>query len=273
MADDPFSLAEHAADAIRTRFGDVQARVAVVLGSGWGPAADVLGDTVDECPFGELPGFPASTVPGHGGALRHARAGTVDLLILRGRVHLYEGHGPATVVHGVRAAILAGAKVVILTNACGSLNASFPAGTPVLLRDHINLTGQTPMAGPPPPKPYAIRFVDVTDAYSPRLRALAQGFDPTLGEGVYAQFLGPQYETPAEIHMARVIGADLVGMSTAIETIAARHLGAEVLAVSLVTNLAAGLQGKPLDHAEVVAQGQAAGERIGRLLRKVIEVA
>ncbi len=273
MADDPFSLAEHAADAIRTRFGDVQARVAVVLGSGWGPAADVLGDTVNECPFDELPGFPASTVPGHGGALRHARAGTVDLLIFRGRVHLYEGHGPATVVHGVRAAILAGAKVVILTNACGSLNASFPAGTPVLLRDHINLTGQTPMAGPPPPKPYAIRFVDVTDAYSPRLRALAQSFDPTLGEGVYAQFLGPQYETPAEIHMARVIGADLVGMSTAIETIAARHLGAEVLAVSLVTNLAAGLQGKPLDHAEVVAQGQAAGERTGRLLRKVIEVA
>lgn len=273
MTDDPFSLAEHAAAEIRSRLGGVQPSVAVVLGSGWGPAADLLGDTIDECPFSELPGFPPSTVPGHGGALRHARAGTVDLLVFRGRVHLYEGHSAATVVHGVRSAILAGAKVVILTNACGSLNASFPAGTPVLLRDHINLTGHTPMAGPPPPEPYAIRFVDVTDAYSPRLRSLAQGLDPSLGEGVYAQFLGPQYETPAEIHMARVIGADLVGMSTAVETIAARHLGAEVLAVSLVTNLAAGLQGKPLDHAEVVAEGQAAGERVGRLLRKVIEVA
>jgi len=273
MTDNPFSLAEHAADAIRSRFGGAPPSVAVVLGSGWGPAADLLGDIVDECPFSELPGFPASTVPGHGGALRPARVGDVDLLVFRGRVHLYEGHGPATVVHGVRSAIIAGAKIIILTNACGSLNTAFPAGTPVLLRDHINLTGQTPMAGPPPPEPYAIRFVDVTDAYSPRLRALAKGFDPSLGEGVYAQFLGPQYETPAEIHMARVIGADLVGMSTAVETIAARHLGAEVLAVSLVTNLAAGLQGKPLDHAEVVAEGQAAGERVGRLLRKVIEVA
>jgi len=273
MTDNPFSLAERAADAIRTRVPGARPSVAVVLGSGWGPAADLLGDNVDECAFSELPGFPASTVPGHGGALRHARAGTVDVLVFRGRVHLYEGHGPATVVHGVRAAIIAGAKVVILTNACGSLNAAFPPGTPVLLRDHINLTGQSPMAGPPPPEPYGIRFVDLTEAYATRLRSLARAFDPALGEGVYAQFLGPQYETPAEIHMARTLGADLVGMSTAVETIAARHLGAEVLAVSLVTNLAAGLQGKPLDHAEVVAEGQAAGERVGRLLRKVIEAA
>ena len=273
MTGNPFSLAEQAAAAIRRRFSSAQPSVAVVLGSGWGPAADLLGDTVDECAFADLPGFPPSTVPGHGGALRHARAGALDVLVLRGRVHLYEGHGAATVVHGVRSAILAGAKVVILTNACGSINPAFPAGTPVLLRDHINLTGHTPMAGPPPPEPYAIRFVDLTEAYAPRLRALARSFDASLDEGVYAQFLGPQYETPAEIHMARAIGADLVGMSTAVETIAARHLGAEVLAVSLVTNLAAGLQGKPLDHAEVVAEGQAAGERVGRLLRKVIEAA
>jgi purine-nucleoside phosphorylase len=273
MTDNPFALAERAAASIHDRFGGIAPKVAVVLGSGWGPAADLLGDTVGECPFTELPGFPTSTVPGHGGALRHARAGEVDVLVFRGRVHLYEGHGPATVVHGVRTAVAAGARIIILTNACGSINADFPAGTPVLLRDHVNLTGQSPMAGPPPPEPYAIRFVDMTEAYSARLRALARSFDPTLGEGVYAQFLGPQYETPAEIHMARTIGADLVGMSTAIETIAARHVGAEVLAVSLVTNLAAGLQGKPLDHAEVVAEGQAAGERVGRLLRKVIEAA
>lgn len=273
MTESPFTLAERAADAMRTRFGGVRPKVAVVLGSGWGPAADLLGDTVDECPFAELPGFPASTVPGHGGAVRHARAGDVDVLVFRGRVHLYEGHGAATVVHGVRSAIIAGASIVLLTNACGSINPEHPAGTPVLLRDHVNLTGQSPMAGPPPPEPYAIRFVDLTDAYSPRLRALARSFDPSLHEGVYAQFLGPMYETPAEVHMARTIGADLVGMSTAVETIAARHLGAEVLAVSLVTNLAAGLQGKPLDHAEVVAEGQAAGERVGRLLRRVIEAA
>jgi purine-nucleoside phosphorylase len=273
MTDNPFALAERAAESIHARFPGVRPKVAVVLGSGWGPAADLLGDTVAECSFADLPGFPASTVPGHGGALRHARAGAVDVLVFRGRVHLYEGHGPATVVHGVRSAVAAGAGIVILTNACGSINPAFPAGTPVLLRDHVNLTGQSPMAGPPPPEPYAIRFVDMTEAYSPRLRALARGFDPSLDEGVYAQFLGPQYETPAEIHMARTIGADLVGMSTAIETIAARHVGAEVLAVSLVTNLAAGLQGKPLDHAEVVAEGQAAGERVGRLLRKVIEAA
>lgn len=273
MTDEPFALAERAAAAIHTRFPGIRPKVAVVLGSGWGPAADLLGDTVAECAFHELPGFPSSTVPGHGGALRHARAGADDILVFRGRVHLYEGHGAATVVHGVRSAVAAGAEIVILTNACGSINPAFPAGTPVLLRDHINLTGQTPMAGPPPPEPYAIRFVDLTDAYSPRLRTLARSLDPSLAEGVYAQFLGPQYETPAEIHMARVIGADLVGMSTAVETIAARHVGAEVLAVSLVTNLAAGLQGKPLDHAEVVAEGQAAGERVGRLLRRVIEAA
>lgn len=271
MSENPFSLAERATEAIRARFTDIRPRVAVVLGSGWGPAADLLGNTADECAFSDLPGFAMSTVPGHGGTLRYARAGVVDVLVFRGRVHLYEGHGAATVVHGVRSAIIAGAQVVILTNACGSLNAAFPAGTPVLLRDHINLTGMTPMAGPPPPEPYGIRFVDLTEAYSKRLRTLAHSFDPSLGEGVYAQFIGPQYETPAEIHMARTIGADLVGMSTAVETIAARHLGAEVLAVSLVTNLAAGLQGKPLDHAEVVAEGQAAGERVGRLLRKVIE--
>lgn len=272
MTENPFALAERAAAAVTTRFAGIAPKVAVVLGSGWGPAADLLGDTVAECPLAELPGFPPSTVPGHGGVLRHARAGTVDVLVFRGRVHLYEGHGAATVVHGVRTAVAAGARIIVLTNACGSINPELPAGTPVLLRDHVNLTGQSPMAGPPPPEPYAIRFVDMTEAYSPRLRALARSFDPTLAEGVYAQFLGPQYETPAEIHMARVLGADLVGMSTAIETIAARHVGAEVLAVSLVTNLAAGLQGKPLDHAEVVAEGQAAGERVGRLLRQVIEV-
>ncbi|HEV8299124.1 MAG TPA: hypothetical protein VGQ20_17575 [Acidimicrobiales bacterium] len=151
------------------------------------------------------------------------------------------------------------------------MNPAYGPGTPVLLRDHLNLTGQSPLAGPPPPEPYPIRFVDLTEAYSARLRTLARTVDPSLGEGVYAQFQGPMYETPAEVQMARVLGADLVGMSTALETIAARHLGADVMALSLVTNLAAGLQGRPLDHGEVVAEGASAGDRLGRLLRAVIE--
>ncbi len=273
MTEHPLATAGRAADAIRARFPTAAPKAVVVLGSGWGPAAELLGDTVDECAVTDLPGFVPSTVPGHSSTLRHVRAGAADALVLSGRVHLYEGHVPATVVHGVRSAVLAGARIVVLTNACGSLDVALTPGTPVLLRDHVNLTGCSPLTGPPPPAPYPIRFVDMTDAYSPRLRALARSIDPSLAEAVYAQFTGPQYETPAEIHLARTIGAGLVGMSTAIETIAARHLGAEVLAVSLVTNLAAGLQGRPLDHAEVVSEGRAAAARVGRLLRAVIEAA
>jgi purine-nucleoside phosphorylase len=271
MSTDPFHLAESAAKALLERLDGVQPDLAVVLGSGWGPATDLLGDAVVEVPMTDLPGFPASTVPGHGGSVRLARAGDRHLLVFRGRVHLYEGHGPATVVHGVRTAVIAGCSMILLTNAAGSINPDNPAGTPVLLRDHLNLTGQSPLAGPPPPAPYPIRFVDLTEAYSRRLRAVAKAASPGLAEGVYAQFPGPMYETPAEVQMARILGADLVGMSTAHETIAARHLGAEVLGLSLVTNLAAGLQGKPLDHGEVVAEGADAGERVGRLLRAVID--
>jgi purine-nucleoside phosphorylase len=271
MTNDPFLLARQAADALVEAFGGIGPEVAVVLGSGWADAVNLLGESLAEVPTAALPGFPPSTVPGHGGSVRLVRAGKRHAAVFRGRVHLYEGHGPAVVVHGVRTAILAGCRTIVLTNACGSINADFAPGTPVLLRDHLNLTGQSPMAGPPPPEPYPIRFVDLTEAYSTRLRALARDIDDAVGEGVYAQFLGPMYETPAEVQMAKILGADLVGMSTAIETIAARHLGAEVLGVSLVTNLAAGLQGRPLDHGEVVAEGVAAGERVGRLLRGVIE--
>ena len=273
MSTDPFRLAEQAAATLVERCCGVTPDVAVVLGSGWGPATDLLGDVQVELPVTELPGFPASTVPGHGGAMRLTAAGAVRVLVLQGRVHLYEGYGAHTVVHGVRTAIIAGCRSVLLTNAAGSINPDYGPGTPVLLRDHLNLTGQSPLAGPPPPEPYPIRFVDLTEAYSPRLRAIARAADPSIGEGVYAQFPGPMYETPAEVAMARTLGADLVGMSTALETIAARHLGAEVMAVSLVTNLAAGLQGKPLDHAEVVAEGASAATRMGHLLRTVIEQA
>ena len=267
----PYEDARVAATALRERTGAEAHDVALVLGSGWGPAADVLGDPLAEFPAEELPGFLPSTVPGHGGAVRVARADKRDVLIFKGRVHLYEGHEPSVVVHGVRTAILAGCRIVLLTNAAGSINADFPVGTPVTLSDHINLTAQSPLFGPPPPSPYGIRFVDLTEAYSLRLRAIAREVDPGVGEGVYAALHGPNYETPAEIRMLRLMGADLVGMSTALECIAARHLGAEVMGLSLVTNLAAGLGDATLDHAEVVEAGAAAGDRVGRLLRGVID--
>jgi purine-nucleoside phosphorylase len=174
------------------------------------------------------------------------------------------------VVHGVRAAVAAGCRVIVLTNAAGGIREGFGVGQPVLVSDHLNLTGRSPLAGAPPPDGYASRFTDLTDLYSERLRALARAADPDLAEGVYAALPGPHYETPAEIRMLRMLGADLVGMSTALEAIAARHLGAEVLAISLVSNLAAGITGQRLDHAEVVAAGQAAAARMGGLLAAIL---
>jgi purine-nucleoside phosphorylase len=185
-------------------------------------------------------------------------------------VHLYEGHPVPVVVHGVRTAVAAGCRVVVLTNAAGGIRDGLRVGQPVLIRDHLNLTGRSPLTGPPPPDGYPGRFTDLTDLYAARLRALAQQADQSLAEGVYAALPGPHYETPAEISMLQRAGADLVGMSTALEAIAARHLGAEVLAISLVSNLAAGLSGHGLDHAEVVAAGRAAAGRMGTLLASVL---
>jgi purine-nucleoside phosphorylase len=191
-------------------------------------------------------------------------------VVVVGRVHLYEGRTPAEVVHGVRTAVLAGASVVVLTNAAGGLDPSIRPGTAVLIRDHINLTGLSPLGGPPPPDPYGSRFVDLSEVYSRRLRALARDVDPALTEGVYAAFPGPHYETPAEIEMVRAMGGHLVGMSTALEAIAARHLGASVLGVSLVTNLAAGVSRAPIDHAEVLSAGVAAAPALARLVKDVV---
>ncbi len=266
----PFELARAAADVLLAR-GGPPPTVAVVLGSGWNDAVGALGDVLDEVAVTELPGFAASTVPGHHGTVRLTAAGDRTLLVFLGRTHLYEGHGPDAVVHGVRTAVLAGCATVLLTNAAGSVNADFGVGTPVLIRDHLNLTGQAPLMGAAPPAPFAGRFTDLTDAYSPRLRALARRVDPGAGEGVYAGFHGPNYETPAEVQMAKTLGADLVGMSTVLEVIAGRHLGAEVMATSLVTNLAAGIASEPLSHDEVVAAGRAAGPRVAALLRGVID--
>lgn len=239
--------------------------VAVVLGSGWRPAADVLaarGRLIARVPFAALGGFPAASVPGHEGAAHSIDLDGRRLLIYLGRVHAYEGHDLARVVHNVRTACAAGATTVVLTNAAGGLRDDMRVGQPVLVADHLNLTARSPLVGP--------AFTDLTDAYAPRLRALAREVEPTLAEGVYAGVPGPHFETPAEIRMLRLLGADMVGMSTVHETIAARALGAEVLAFSLVTNLAAGITGEPLNHEEVLAAGAAAAERMGALLAEVV---
>jgi purine-nucleoside phosphorylase len=267
---DAFAAAQRAAFELADKSGVDHHDLAVVLGSGWLPAADRLGLVKAEVSFRELSGFPAPSVAGHSGVVRSVVCGSARILAFLGRVHLYEGYGPAAVVHGVRTAILSGCRVVILTNAAGAIREGLRVGQPVLLSDHLNLTGQSPLSGPPPPAPYPVRFVDMTSAYSPLLRAIAKEVEPDLAEGLYAAFPGPQYETPAEVRMARTLGADLVGMSTALETIAARHLGAEVLGCSLVTNVAAGLAPGALDHEEVLAVGQRAAERMGDLLAELI---
>jgi purine-nucleoside phosphorylase len=268
----PYELADHAAAALAERTGVARHDVAVVLGSGWKPAADRFGEVTAEVALDELPGFPPSTVAGHTAAVRSIRAGDRHVLAFLGRVHAYEGHEPSVVAHGVRAAVRAGCSVVVLTNAAGGLRAGMQVGDPVLISDHINLTGRAPLSGPTPDEVdgWGPRFCDLTDAYSARLRGLARELDPSLTEGVYAAVPGPHYETPAEIRAYQVLGADLVGMSTVHETIAARHAGAEVLALSLVTNLAAGLGGEVLDHHDVLAAGRAAAERMGDLLARLV---
>jgi purine-nucleoside phosphorylase len=267
----PYAEAAVAAEAIVSATGVARHEIAVVLGSGWGNAASELGAVVWEGALSDIPGVPRPTVGGHKGRLVSVDAGGRAVLVFAGRSHLYEGHGAATVVHGVRAAVLAGCCVVILTNAAGGLDPDVAVGTPVLLSDHLNLTGASPMAGEDPPEEYGIRFTDLTHAYDLGLRELAHNVDPDVPEGVYAGLLGGAFETPAEIRMLRVLGADLVGMSTVLETIAARHLGARVLGISLVTNLAAGISPEPLDHAEVLAAGRAAAPRMTALLRGVVE--
>lgn len=269
-AADPFASAEASAATLKELTGVPGFDAAVVLGSGWMAAAEAIGTPEQEIPLADLGGFPQPTVAGHTPAVRYLIKGDVRVLLFLGRVHMYEGNSPATVVHGVRTAIAAGCRTVVLTNAAGGIRADYAVGQPVLISDHLNLTGCSPLTGPQPPDGYPSRFTDLTQAYSARLRALAKEEDPTLAEGVYAALPGPHYETPAEIRMLRVSGADLVGMSTALETIAARHLGAEVLGISLVTNPAAGLATEPLDHTEVLAAARASAARIGGLLSALL---
>jgi purine-nucleoside phosphorylase len=258
----PAALADDAAAVLRARTGVETHDVALVLGSGWMPAVDALGEVTAELRTTDLPGFAPPAVAGHAGLVRSVRAGDRRLLVFLGRTHLYEGLGVRAVVHGVRTAAAAGARVVVLTNGCGGLDRSWSPGTPVLISDHINLTATSPVEG--------ASFVDLTDLYSSRLRAVCRSVEPGLAEGVYVQFPGPHYETPAEIRMVRTIGGHLVGMSTALEAIAAREAGLEVLGVSLVTNLAAGITGEPLDHGEVLEAGRSAAARMGQLLGRVV---
>ena len=270
MTDRTPSYAEQAAEAaavLAERTGVERHDVALVLGSGWLPAVEALtregrGETTAELSTTDLPGFAPPAVAGHAGRIRSVQVGERRLLVFLGRTHLYEGLGVRTVVHGVRTAAASGCSTAVLTNGCGGLDARWSPGTPVLISDHINLTATSPVEG--------AHFVDLTDLYSPRLRALCREADPTLDEGVYVQLPGPHYETPAEIGMVRAIGGTLVGMSTTLEAIAAREAGMEVLGLSLVTNLAAGISGAPLDHAEVLAAGNAAAGRMGELLTSLV---
>lgn len=237
-------------------------RVAVVLGSGLSPLGPALAGE-EAVPYEEIDGMPEPRVEGHEGRLYPGEVEGVSTLLFAGRVHGYEGHPPAEVAAWVRLAVGAGCDTIVITNAAGAVSSDLEVGTPVLISDHLNLTGTNPLFG-------ARRFLDLTDVYDPSLRALAREVDPSLREGVYAGLLGPTYETPAEVRMLRTLGADLVGMSTVHEAITARSLGARVLGISVVTNLAAGLSPQPLSHEEVGEAAAGAASRLEQLLRGVI---
>ncbi|MFG6502823.1 purine-nucleoside phosphorylase [Microbacterium sp. P05] len=261
---DPFEVAAVAAADIARLTGVAHHDIAVTLGSGWGRAAELIGETVATIPATEVTGFSAPSLAGHVGTLRSVRtpAGK-HVLVIGARTHFYENHGVRRVVHSVRTAAATGASTMILTNGAGGIRETWQPGQPVLISDHINLTSASPLEG--------ATFIDLTDLYSSRLRELARTIDPSLDEGVYCQFRGPQYETPAEVQMAKIIGGHIVGMSTALEAIAARQAGMEILGFSLITNLAAGIQKTPLSHTEVLEAGQQAEPVISALLARVIE--
>ncbi len=257
--------------AVRART-DLVPEVGIVLGSGLGGLADELVDPV-AIPFADLPGWPAATAPGHVGRLLLGRLEGVPVAMLQGRLHIYEGNDPGLVIQPVLLMGRLGAKIVVLTNAAGGVDPTFGPGTLMIISDHLNLTGRTPLLGPNADE-IGPRFTDLTDVWSPRLRArLRSAFSVEavdFREGVYAALLGPTFETPAEVRMLRTLGADAVGMSTALEAIAARWAGIEVCGVSLVSNLGAGYSGEPLSHEEVLESGRTAGPRLARVIRRFV---
>lgn len=260
----PFELAKRAAGDIAKLTGVDQHDLALTLGSGWAKAADLIGETTHEFDATAVTGFFSPALEGHVGTIRSVLlADGRRALIIGARTHYYEGRGVRPVVHSVRTAAATGAKIMILTNGAGGIKRHWQPGQPVLISDHINLTADSPLEG--------ATFVDLTDLYSQRLRSIAREVDPTLDDGVYVQFRGPHYETPAEVRMAEAMGGHICGMSTTLEAIAAREAGMEVLGMSLITNLAAGIQEHPLSHEEVVAAGRDAEPVISKLLADVIE--
>jgi purine-nucleoside phosphorylase len=268
---DQFTLADSAAQLIHSRTSH-RPKIALILGSGLGAFADSLAESA-RVPYAEIPGFPKSTAIGHAGQLVIGKAGNVPVAAMQGRAHLYEGYSPQEITFCIRAFGRMGIRAVILTNAAGGISTNYSQGALVLIRDHINLQGSNPLVGPNDDR-FGVRFPDVTHAYDRGYRALAREeavkLNITLHEGVYAAMLGPNYETPAEIDFLRRIGADLVGMSTVPEVIAARHMGINVLAISCVTNMAAGILDQPLSHAEVMETGERVKSTFEALLRGVI---
>ena len=259
----PSTIAQAAAKSISEETNVIRHDIALTLGSGWAKAADLIGETIAEIPAADVPGFASSGVPGHTGTIRSIKmANGKHALVIGARTHFYEDKGVRAVVHSVRTAAACGAKVMVLTNGAGGIKDHWTPGTPVLISDHLNLTASSPLEG--------ATFIDLTDLYSSRLRDIARTIDATLDEGVYVQFRGPHYETPAEVQMAKVMGGHIVGMSTALEAIAAREAGMEVLGLSLITNLAAGISPEPLSHKEVIEAGQIAEPVISALLAKIV---
>ena len=263
MHESPFQLAQQAAQEIQEKTNIESHDIALTLGSGWAKAAELIGELNTEIDAASITGFHAPAVAGHTGKIKSiALPNGKNALVMGARTHYYESKGVASVVHSVRTAAAAGCSIMVLTNGAGGIKKHWTPGTPVLISDHINLTADSPLIG--------ATFVDLTDLYSPRLREIARSVKPDLDEGVYVQFRGPHYETPAEVQMAKAIGGDIVGMSTALEAIAAREAGMEILGLSLITNLAAGIQKTPLSHAEVIEAGRQAEAVIASMLSEII---
>ena len=269
----PFEHYQQSAAYIREKLGDFQPEILMILGSGLGQFGDRVEDPII-VPYPEIPFFKHSTAPGHKGRFVFGRLAGKNVAVMQGRIHLYEGYSPEDAVYGVRVMKLLGVKTMIVTNAGGAVNLDYKPGQIMLISDHILLFPMTPLTGPNEDR-FGVRFPDMSTAYTPRLRALARQAAAETGvhlnEGVYMYFPGPQYETPAEIRAARLLGADAAGMSTVPEVIAARHCGMEILGFSLATNMAAGILDQPLTEEEVLETGEACKESFGKLMLRILE--
>jgi len=266
-----YDRAHHAAQMIRSRI-KLQPTVAIVLGSGLGAFADDLAEA-NSISYSEIPGFARATVEGHAGRLVIGKAGEAPIAAMQGRFHFYEGYSLEEVTFPIRVLKLLGVRTLILTNAAGSLNTEFTPGSLMVISDHINLLGANPLTGPNDER-FGPRFPDLTTTYAPELQTLvieeAKAMDLDMRRGVYASLTGPSYETPAEIHMVRTLGGDAVGMSTVPEAIVARHMDMQVIGISCITNLAAGVSNRPVDHSQVISTGERVREQFTELLRRVV---